>query len=374
MRLSASSADAERTHAMTIGSVVYWSTTSTGIPRSRSMTPHMLSNAAPTTGSTAPRKPRSATTRVGSRCSNDERVRGERQQIALDGAEQHLCFKERVGNGSAGGSWGRIPEPSRGRGAADCAVGRFVSDESAERGRNPHGPATVGCAGERSQTRGERRRRSSRRSTWRALDVPRIPGRTVEQVGGERLVAEGRGVGLAHDNGTGSAIAGRDRIIDRVRAGVLVEMTSEAGRHAGGACEVLDEYRNASERPVVPVLGVAPSELGVHRDDGVQLGIKPLDSAQTLVDEFDRADTFGTDGCSEFPKRSPARYTTIQAARYRPGSTSITRPSRRNRARCWATVRCSTWSANVSTTPGRYAKRSRPCRQSAGVRKGTRAS
>src|SRR5579871_180480 len=88
--------------------------------------------------------------------------------------------------------------------ARDRPISALVSEDAAKGGGNAHRTANVGAELERRKTHGDRRCAAARGAAWRALDIIRIVGSSIDRIVRLPVGEHGRHVGFAHDNGAGS--------------------------------------------------------------------------------------------------------------------------------------------------------------------------
>ena len=189
----------------------------------------------------------------------------DRVRVARIGTGDERHDEADVGDGTGHRADGDERLPGlRGRFARHGPEGRLEADDTAERGRDADGPATVTAHGDRPDTGCDRRPGATRRSARGARQVPRIGGPAVDRRFGDARVAELGHGGLGEDHGAGLLEALQD---DRraIRDESPHRQRPVGTLHAGQPLRVLGADREPGKRT-----GGAAGELGVGGVRGMQ--------------------------------------------------------------------------------------------------------
>ena len=193
----------------------------------------VASNAASTAGSTSARNVRHATTRRGQRRFERDGTRRKFVDVGAGRAREHRHLEHGIGDRGVRRAGRGEAHPARRAVAPDDADRGLVADQAAHRRRDADRTAAVGGRREWCETGRERGRRTSTRSTRRAVVVPRVARRAVNQVVGERGPSERRRVRLARRRSRRRRVVGRRsrrRPSPESRRRTAVSRTSSAAR------------------------------------------------------------------------------------------------------------------------------------------------
>jgi hypothetical protein len=187
------------------------------------------------------------------------------------------------------------------------AVARLVAVDAAHVGGQTDRTADVGTELERGQPGGEGGRRPARRTTGRAVEVPRVAGRAEHLVVALHVAGVDRQVRLAPDDRAGPAQPGhRGRVLGRDVVGQLG--CAGRGAHPGRAEAVLDGHRHAVQRAEL----VAPGDGGVGRggcrlggvevagDDAVERAVEAIGPGDGVVQRLTTGHLATPDGGRQF--------------------------------------------------------------------------
>ena len=241
-------------------------------------------------------------------------VGGSDAAIEVVGARSHVEVPRRVGH--VGGERAHH-RGLRQRGAFvwNSAVARLDPDQPAERRRDARRAAAVTRGAERDEARSHRRGRAAAGTARRALEVPRVSGRSPCLGVRERGAPELGRRRLADGNRAGSAQAPDVDGVGLDRWTTLEEQRALRRRHARAVLEILHAERDAGQRARVVAprnrgidgFGGAVGEVGIEMDEGVERLVVSIDGSQALVEHLDRLHLAPADGLSRLDDGVHAR-------------------------------------------------------------------
>ena len=218
--------------------------------------------------------------------------------VAGDGVERDRGIHDRPGEHAVG----RRARPHVAEVGADrdASQARLQADEPAARRGDADRAAQVAGVGEPDHPRGDGGRAPARRASRREVGIPRVSGRAVARVLGDRPQTELGRVRLAHDDCAGfpkpshvHAVVVGDPVAER---GAALRRRKAFGRRQ----QILDPDRDAAEGSCVARLhrvGLGERALRAQRDEGVQARVQPLDRRERRLDELACGHLAGTHGC-----------------------------------------------------------------------------
>ena len=117
----------------------------------------------------------------------------------------HIQMKGGIGHASGQGAVNRgvIHHPKSVGAVGNPPIADLETETARHRGGNPDRTAAIAGRGQGHHAPGDARRGAAARAPRRSVEVPWIARFTEEQVLGNRGVAELRGIGLAHHDGSG---------------------------------------------------------------------------------------------------------------------------------------------------------------------------